>query len=132
MIAVLADCEHNKKIQTVTKSITISSIAMLDWICAFKNNYFCDENEKRICWFCIIECMKAQRSYADLYNQDQEIFEMYENSCSMIYGEKTVEKQTCNYEKGQILTDFLIEEDYEDSSYVALLQYYKEKLDDGD
>ena len=132
MIAILRDCEDKTKIQSVTKSIIISSIAMLDWICAFKNNYFCDENEKRICCFCIIECMKARRSYADLYYQHQDIFEMYEKSCIMIYGEKTVDKQICNYQKSQILTDFLIDENYEDSSYIALLECYKDKLDDGE
>jgi len=132
MMSVLTVCEYSQEIQTVTKSIIISSIAMLDWICAFKNNYFCDENEKRICWFCIIECMKAQRLYTNSYNQDQDIFEIYENSCRMIYGETTMDKQACNYEKGQILANFLIEDDYEDSSYVALLQCYKDKFEDGD
>jgi len=50
----------------------------------------------------------------------------------MIYGEKTVDKQICNYQKSQILTDFLIDENYEDSSYIALLECYKDKLDDGE
>ena len=91
---------------------------------------FCEENEKRICCFCVLECIKARKIGYDDYPKYIDAEEMYRKSCRMIYGEETCENLVQTYESSRTLTRFLTDEKYDETSYMALLECYKPHIDE--
>jgi hypothetical protein len=114
---------HDSRGVEITQAVVISSVFLMDWICAHNLDYFCEENSTRISCFCILNSM--ERNEENLHMEP-----MYAESCKLIYGDMTDKHLQDTRKSKEILEGIVSVGKYRESSCITLLNIYNEYIDD--
>jgi hypothetical protein len=110
---------HESKDIGITQAVVISSVFLMDWVCAHNRDYFCEENYMRICCFCIIDSMRRSG-----------LGSVYTEACKLIYGDMTDEHFQNIRHSEYILQDIIFVGKYRESSFITFMNIYDEYIDE--